>query len=594
MTSLKTILKTTGFIILAFTASSAIAQQSPNNAAFNKLLDNYYEEGLQLNPFAATAAGDNRYNDLLPNNISTPHLQKVHVYNIKYKKLVAGFKRASLNSFDKISFDIISLQIKQGLAREKFHPEYLPFTQFDGLPGVFPSLGSGKDLQPFKTALDYSNWLKRVDGFAIWADTAIANFNKGIAAGMVLPRALVVKMIPQMEAQTVTDTAKNIFYGPIRNLPASFSEDQKASTRQAYQNAITNKIIPAYRKLADYLKNVYLPKARTTAGFNDLPNGAAMYQFAIEQFTTTTKTPEEIYKTGLSEVDRITKEIEGLKTKIGFNGSIADFFNYSLKDKQFFPFTTDEQVLDSFRIILPRIEPNLKKMFNIVPKTAFEVRAIEKFKAATSSANYQRGAEDGSRPGYFNVPIIDASTYNKLGMENLFLHEAIPGHHFQLSLQQENKAAPKIRKFAVYSAFSEGWALYTESLGEELGLYTDPYQKLAADKSELFRAIRLVTDVGLHTGKMTREESIKYMMEKGGRAEQGSISETERYMSRAGQALSYKIGEMKIKELKARYQQQLGANFNIKSFHDAILLGGSMPLSVFETYMDEWVKTQKK
>ena len=236
----------------------------------------------------------------------------------------------------------------------------------------------------------------------------------------------------------------------------------------------------------------------------------------------------------------------------------------------------------------------LKKIFNIVPKAAFEVKAIDKFKAATSAANYQRGAEDGSRPGYFNVPIITAASYNKLGTENLFLHEAIPGHHFQLSVQQENANTPKIRKFAAYAVFSEGWALYTESLGEELGLYTDPYQKLAALKSELFRSIRLVTDVGLHTGKMTREESIKYMMEKGGRAEQGSISETERYMAYPGQALSYKTGELKIKELKATYQKYLGAKFSIKNFHDALLLVGSVPLNILETYMAEWANEQSK
>ncbi|MFN2438894.1 MAG: DUF885 family protein [Chitinophagaceae bacterium] len=566
MNPIKNFVKNAGCIILALSGSSLFAQQPPNNTAFNKLLNNYYEESLQLNPLSATAAGDNRYNDLLPNNISVPHLKKVHAYNVKYQKLLGAFKRKSLNSFDKISYDIISLQIKQALEREKFHFEYIPFDQIDGLAGMFPSLGSGKDLQPFKTVKDYNNWLKRIDAFTVWADTAIANFNKGIAMGMVLPRALVIKLIPQMEAQTVADTAKNIFYGPIKNFPATFSASEKSTIGLSYNNAIANKIIPAYRKLADYLRNIYLPKARNTFGYNSLPNGAAMYQYSVEVYTTTNKSPEEIYQTGVSEVERISKNIEALKIKIGFNGSTADLFNYSLRDKQFFPFSSDEQVLDSFRALLPRIEPHLKKIFNIVPKTAFEIKAIEKFKAATASANYQRGTEDGSRPGYFNVPILEAASYNRLGMENLFLHEAIPGHHFQLSLQQENPTLPKIRKFARYSAFSEGWALYTESLGDELGLYTDPYQKLAAYNAELFRAIRLVTDVGLHTGKMTREESIKYMMEKGGRSEQFAISETERYMARAGQALSYKIGEIKIKELKVRYQKNVRSKIQHKKF----------------------------
>ena len=395
----KTLLQTACFILFLFTASALFAQQSANNAEFNKLLDDYYEEGLKLNPISATAAGDPRYNDLLPNSISVPHLQKVHDYNVKYRKLLSAFNRASLNAYDQISFAIVKLQTQQALAREKFHLEYMPFSQFDGLPVSFPSLGSGKDLQPFKTVKDYDNWLKRVDAFAVWVDTAIANFNKGIATGMVLPRALVVKMIPQMEAQTVADTAKNIFYGPIKNMPAGFSPEQRAATRLAYQNAINNIIIPAYRKLTDYLKNVYLPKARTTSGINDLPNGTAMYQFQIEVFTTTNKTPEEIYQTGLNELERITKEIEALKTKIGFSGSMEEFFNFALKDKQFFPFKTDEEILDTYRAILPKIEPNLKKLFNIIPKTKFEVRAIEKFKAATSAANYQRGTEDGSRPG---------------------------------------------------------------------------------------------------------------------------------------------------------------------------------------------------
>ena len=581
-------------VIISILLSSNLFAQTANNNDFNKMLDNYYEDGIVLNPFAATQRGDNRYNDLLPNNIAAPYLKNVHAYTLKYQALLSTYKRESLNAFDKVSFDIVSLQIKQAQESEKFHLEYLPFNQMNGLPNQLPSLGSGLGIQPFKTVKDYQNWLKRMVAFTDWADTAIANFNKGIAIGMVFPKSLVVKMIPQLEAQTVTDTAKNIFYGPIKNMPASFSQNEKANIRLSYYNAINNNIIPAYKKMAEYLKTVYLPKARTTSGINDLPNGAELYKYYVRVFTTTNKTPEEIYAIGLSEVNRITMQIDSLKTNIGFKGSREDFFNYALKDKKFFPFTTDEQVLDSFRAILPKIEPNLKRLFNVIPKAAFEVKAIEKFKVASSAANYERGAEDGSRPGYFNVPIITAVTYNKLGMENLFLHEAIPGHHFQLSVQQENAALPKIRKFAGYSVFSEGWALYAESLGEELGLYTDPYQKLAAYTSELFRAIRLVTDVGLHTGKLTREEAIKYMMEKGGRAEQGSISETERYMSFAGQALSYKTGELKIKELKARYQKSLGSKFNIKNFHDAVLLVGSVPLSVFETYMDEWAATQGK
>jgi uncharacterized protein (DUF885 family) len=594
MNRVKTLCRNTTIILVVLSSTIVLAQKRDKKTEFNKFVDNYYEEGLLFNPIAATQRGDNRYNDLLPNDIAAPYLKKQHDFTIKYQKLLKAFDSNKLNSFDKIAFDIMSLQLKQATEREKFHFEYMPFTQFDGYPGSLPSLGSGKSFQPFKTVKDYENWLKRIEGFKQWADTAIANFDKGIAIGMVLPKTLVVKMIPQLEAQTATDTLKNIFYEPVRNMPASFSEKEKTIIRLAYQNSINSKIIPTYRKLADYLKNVYLPKARATSGYNVLPNGTAMYDYLVGVNTTTTKTPDEIYQTGLREVERITKEIDALQIKIGFQGDRKAFFNHALTDPSFFPFTTDEQILESYRAILPKIEPKLKNIFNIVPKTAFEVKAIEKFKAATSAANYQAGNPDGSRPGTFNVPIVDASQYNKLGMDNLFIHEAIPGHHFQLSLQRENQNLPKIRKFASYSVFSEGWALYAESLGEELGLYTDPYQKLAAYKSELFRSIRLVTDVGLHTGKITREESIQYMMEKGGREQQASVSETERYMARPGQALSYKTGELKITELKAKYIKRMGAKFEIKKFHDAILQVGSVPLNVFETYMDEWANKQSK
>ncbi len=462
---------------------SVIAQKPVKNESFNKVLDDYYEEGLILRPMNATSRGDYRYNDLLPNDISAPYLLKQHNYYVKYQKLLSVFKGKDLSSFDKISYDIIQFQIELALEKEKLHLEYMPVNQFRSLPNVLPSLGSGADIQPFKTVKDYENWLKRVNAFTDWADTAIANCNKGIAIGMVLPKALVIKVIPQLEAQTVTDTLKNIFYGPVKNMPSSFSDNEKANIRSAYLSALNNTIIPAYKKLADYFKNVYLPKSRSTAGLSAMPNGAEIYQHLIKDFTTTNKKPEEIYETGLKEVDRITNEIEKLKIQIGFKGTVRELYDYTLTDKKFFPFKTDEQILDSFSSILPRIEPNLKRLFNIVPKTQFAVRAIDKFKASTSAANYQSGTTDGSRPGFFNVPIVDATKYNSVGMESLFAHEAIPGHHFQISLQQENMDLPKARKFYNNSAFAEGWGLYAESLGDELGLYKDPYQKLAAYQS---------------------------------------------------------------------------------------------------------------
>lgn len=586
------LVKSAALFLLTFFTLTIQAQSSKNNKTFNELLERYYDEGLLFDPFAATQRGDNRYNDQLANDISAPYLKRLHDFNISYQQKLKQFKRASLNSFDKISFDIMKLQMEMSIDKEKFHQEYMPFNQFRSLPNSLAAAGTGTGIQPFKTVKDYYDWLKRIGAFTVWADSAIANFNKGIATGIVLPKALVVKMIPQLEAQTTSDTAKSLFYGPIKMFPISFTKEEKAALRLAYQNAITQKVAPTYQKLAAYLKTTYLPKARATSGLNAIPNGAALYQYRVKLYTTTNQTPDEVYQTGLSEVDRIIKVITALKDKAGYKGTLAQLFEYMRTERQFFPFKTDEQVLDSFKRILPKMQPHLKALFNRVPKSALEIRAVEKFQAATAAANYQRGAADGSRPGYFNMPIPDAVNFNALSMENIFAHEGIPGHHFQLSLQQENANFPKIRKFAAYSAFSEGWGLYAESLGDELGLYTNPFIKIAALKYELFRAIRLVVDAGMHTGKMTREQSINYMLDKAGWDEADAVKETERYMADPGQALAYKTGEMKIKQLRDRYQKSLGTKFSIKKFHDAVLLGGSMPLTVFETYMNDWAATQ--
>lgn len=564
--------------------------KDPKNVLFNKFLEEYYEQNSMFYPLSLTSKGDNRFNDLMPNTLSDSFRKKIHDFNVKTLKQLESFNRNSLNDFDKISYDVLSTEIKNALEAEQFHQEYIPFDQRGGLPLTLPSLGSGTSFQPFKTVKDYENWLKRIDSFPAYIDSAIENFNKGITIKMVLPKSLVTKMIPQLRAQTEMDTLKNLFYKPIINMPSAFSTEEKTKFRVAYQNAINNKIIPSYAKIASYLQNTYLPKARLTSGYNDLPNGKALYKFLVKSYTTTNLSPNKIHKLGLKEVKRITIEIEKLKNKIGFQGSIAEFYKYSVTDKIFFPFKTDEEILVAFRNILPKIEPNLKKIFNLVPKTAFDVKAVDKFKAASASASYSRGTADGSRPGYFNVPILDPKNYNNVGMETLFLHEAIPGHHYQLSLQQENKDLPKIRQFASYSVFSEGWALYAESLGEELGLFTNPYQKLGNYKAEIFRAMRLVVDTGLHTGKMTREQAITYMIENGGSEQQKSEQEVERYLSNPGQALTYKIGELKMKELKTKYQKELGTKFDIKKFHDTILLLGSVPLTAFENHLELWAK----
>lgn len=590
-------MKKTIYFLIAIAAFTACKQKDSRNGQenknFSKLCDQYYEEGLKLFPLNATYAGDDRYNDLLPNDGSVQFIQATKAYYTKYLDSLKGYDPEKLNENDKLSYDVLKDQLKESLNGLKYHFEYLPFNQMVSLPLTFGQLGSGTGAQPFKTVKDYDNWLKRVSAFSVWADTAIGNFKKGIQAGIVLPKALVVKMYPQMYSMVVTDPKKSLFYEPITNFPKDFSAEDKKRLTESYSKAILNEIVPTYQKLGDFLKNDYLPKARTSSGFSALPDGKAMYVYLVGQQTTTTKSPEEIYQTGLKEVARIKNQMDSIKNKVGFKGDLHAFFDYMRNDPKFTPFKTPKQVLDAFEDIHKRMEPSLKKMFNHVPKTPFEIRQTEAFRAASASAEYVQGSADGKRPGIFYVPILDATKFNiTSGMESLFLHEAIPGHHYQISLTQENTSLPKFRRFGTHNAYVEGWALYCESLGKELGLYTDPYQHMGALGDEMHRAIRLVVDVAIHTKNMSREEAIKYMMDNEAINEQGATAEIERYMGMPAQALGYKIGAMKIRELRTKYEKELGAKFNLAEFHNQVLKDGSLPLSVFENKMDNWAKIQ--
>lgn len=588
----------TFLFLLHFTGIKVIAQKKVPNNTFNKalheLFENYYQERLALFPLEATSAGDTRYNHLLLNDGSQEYLKKLHTVYTKYLKELTKFNPKNLTSEDRISYYILNDILNRELEAEKFHRERMPFAQFYSVPLTMGQLGNGNGNQPFKTVKDYDNWLERIEGFTIWTDTTIANFKKGIATGMVLPKALVVRMVPQFESLAETDATKNIFYGPTNHFPEEFSKEDKEQLTAAYEDAITTKLIPSYKKLSAFFGKEYLEAARTTSGINALPDGDAFYKYNIYFFTTTRTEPETIYQTGLNEVKRITGEMESLKKKMGFEGSLKELFAFMQTDKQFMPFKTVQEVLDANNAVLTKIEPQLKKYFSVKPKTPFEIREVEAFRVAAAAPQYNRSSADGKRPGIYYIPILDPTKINttNFALEATFIHEAIPGHHYQFSLLQENTKLPKFRRFSSYPVFSEGWALYVESLGDILGCYTDPYQKMGAYGNEIHRAIRLVVDVGLHTGKMNREEAIQYMMENEAIAKQTATAEIERYMAMPGQALAYKTGELKIKELRDKYKKQLGTKFSLMAFHDALLQGGNMPLSILEIYMDEWAKGQ--
>ena len=583
-----------GLILMISCKKSDIALPK-SEANIDSIASKYYEGYLKMYPLEATMQGDSRYNDLLSNNISSEFISKEIEFYTDTQKKLKSIDYDDLSDEQKTVYDVLDYTLKDKIERYAYHPELLPFSQFEGLQLDFPLLGSAEGNQPFKTTKDYDNWLKRIDAFVIWMNTAEKNFREGMKQNVVLPKKLVVKMIPQMHSEEIIteDFDKNIFYGPIKKMPKNFSAKDKEKYKILYQEAISSKIIPAYQKMGDFLEKEYLPKARNTDGINALPNGKNIYEYYAKSWTTTNKTPEEINKIGLQQVAMLRAEMEKVKTQLGFKGSLEEFLLSLKTDKKAMPFKTPEEVIAAFNGILKKIEPKLPSMFSKFPKTPFEIRRTEKFREASASAEYKQGTPDGKRPGIFYTPIPDATKYNVTnGFESLFLHEAIPGHHYQVSLQQENTEIPKFMRFGWFGAYGEGWAHYTETLGPEFGLYTDPYQKMGYLSDQMLRAVRLVVDTGIHTGKMTREEAIKYYLSNISDSEEGATAAIERYMAIPGQALGYKIGSLKILELRAKYQKQLGNKFNLAKFHDEILNQGCLPLSVLERKMELWAKKQ--
>jgi uncharacterized protein (DUF885 family) len=591
------------FLSLLFSISNCTAPDKKNSSQqFNAMLQNYWKEKYQLQPLDATMYGDSSFNDQFVNTCTQAYRDKVVSFRLRYTDSLKKYDLAGLNEQDELSYKILDFDLKISAEKEKYDTWKIPFTQMGDAGNTLSAnivlamgqYGSGASAQPFKTVKDYDNWLKRVSAYTVWCDSAINNFRQGMATNYVLPKALVLKMINICKGLLNEDVSKSIFYEPVTNMPSTFSSTEKEKITAAYKQAIKNELNVAHTKMISFLQNEYLPKALATSGVDTLPNGKEYYTLCVKDWTTTDKTLEEIYSTGLSEVARIRKEMEEIKNNTGYKGDLKSFFEFMKTDKQFMPFTSPKAVLDSFNNIYAIIQPALKKYFSLFPKSKFEIRQTEAFRAASASAEYMQGTPDGSRPGIFYVPILDPTTFNiTSGMESLFLHEAIPGHHYQGSIQMEDTTLPEFRRFKWYGAYGEGWALYCESLGKELGLYTNPYQRMGALGDEMHRAIRLVVDVAIHSKGMTREQAIAYMMENEAISEQGATAEIERYMALPGQALSYKIGALKIKELRDKYQKQLGDKFTIAEFHRQVLNSGCLPLVVLEEKLDKWVLSIK-
>ena len=571
-------------------------EEKQSSAVLDSLAEKYYDQYLQFYPLEATSQGVYKYNDQLTNTIDASFISKEISFYTSIKEELKNINYNQLPENQKVVYDVLDYTLKDKIEKYAYHPEYIPFTQFGGLPLDFPLLGSGEGNQPFQTNKDYDNWLRRMEKFPEWMDTAIANFKIGASKKEVLPKKLVVKMIAQMNGEEIIskDLSKNIFYGPIRHLSSDLTLAQKEKYRTLYKDAINNKIIPAYKKMGEFLEKEYLPNARDTDGYGALPGGNDAYNYYVKSWTTTNVNATDINKIGVQQVNMLRAEMEKVKQQVGFQGTLEEFLTDVKSNPKAMPYKTSKEVIDAFNGILVKIEPKLKTMFSVTPKTGFEIRQTEKFREATASAEYIQGTPDGKRKGIFYMPLPDPTKFNVTsGMESLFLHEAIPGHHYQVSLQQENTTIPKFMRFGWFGAYGEGWAHYCETLGPELGLYTDPYQKMGYLSDQMLRAVRLVIDTGLHTGKMNREEAIKYFLSNVAYDEAGATAEVERYMAMPGQALGYKIGALKIKELREKYTKEFGAKFKLSEFHDEILSQGCLPLSVLERKMALWAKSKE-
>ena len=560
---------------------------------FSAITDAYFDDKNALSPLDATQNGQTEYNDKFVFEMTESYRKKQAAFFDKFENELTTVDTTALSAEEKNSYDIIKWELAVGKDLLKYDTNLMPIHQFWGTHLTMGQYAGGTSAQPFKTEKDYKNFLKRMDSYSVWIDSAMIYMKKGIKKGMVLPKSLTVKMIPQFESMVTPKVEDNLFYSTIKLFPKDFTEAQKNTLTKEYTAVITEKLEPQFKKMTEFLKNEYLPASRTTSGIGSLPNGADLYKAYVKQWTTTSKTPEEIHELGLKEVARIKAEMEKVKEQVGFKGTINEFFEHVKTKPELMSFKKPEEVITNFEKIYQKIKPNVNKLFSLQPKCSFEIKRTEAFREATASAEYNQGSADGTRPGVFYVPIPDVKTYNCYGDEDLFLHEAIPGHHFQISLQQENQQLPDFRKFAWFGAYGEGWALYTESLGKELGLYTDPYQYFGMLGNEMHRAVRLVVDTGMHSKGWTREQAIKYSLENEAEGEAGIIAEIERYMAIPGQALSYKMGQLKISELRKKAQDKLKDKFDIKVFHQKVLESGVLPLALLEKKINNWIETGK-
>ncbi len=530
--------------------------------------------------------GDTRWTDLAPAAIA-----RRKQLASRGLPVLATIDRTQLNAVDRVSYDLFKRQAEEEVEGNRFPNELLQLTQMDGIQQDAAQMFS---VMPGATSAQLENHLARLQALPAQVVEVIALLREGLAKGITPPQ-ITLRDVPQQVLNQIPDEPlKSPLLQGFADLPPTVSGEEGLRLRAAAAKVYTAEVRPAYQRLHTFLTEKYLPAARTSIAASDLPDGKAWYAWRIKTRTSTDLTPQQIHDIGLAEVKRIRAEMERVKVQTGFKGTLKEFFAYLRSDPKFY-FTDKEELLKAYRDIAKRIDPQLMKLFKTLPRSTYGVIPVPTYaEKSQTTAYYNGGSQEAGRPGYFYANTYELNTRPKWEMEPLTLHEAVPGHHLQISLAQEMGDLPEFRRYGGYTAFVEGWGLYSESLGEELGLYTDPYAKFGQLTYEMWRAIRLVVDTGMHSLGWTRQQAIDFFLENAGKSEHDIVVEVDRYIVWPGQALAYKLGELKIKELRAYATKELGPKFDVRLFHDEVLRNGAVPLSVLDTYIREWVAAQKK
>jgi uncharacterized protein (DUF885 family) len=573
--------------LLAGAVAMPAAAATPHQA-LHALFAEEWERGLRERPEQATFNGDTRYDDRWSDLSLAAFERRAAAARAAWRRLQA-IDRAALSPADRLHRDAFAWQLQHTIERQRFREYLEPVTQQAG-----PQLLSGiAEQMPFDNAAHYRRYLARLAGLPRVIDQTIALMQEGARVGQVPPAALMQRVPAQVARQIVAEPASSPFFRPFKAFPGSIDPAQRGALAAEAQATLRDQVVPAYRRLLAYLNEHYLPRARASVAATDRPDGRAYYDFLARDYTTTTLSAEQIHQTGLKEVARLEAAMDRLQAEIGFGGSRAEFFAHLRSDPRFY-YPTPEALLDGYRSVAKRIDPELVRAFRTVPRLPYGVRPIPAEGAPdATAAYYMPGAADGTRPGYYYVNLFRPESRPRWEMVPLSLHEAVPGHHFQFARALELEGLPMFRKTAYFVAYSEGWGLYAELLGYDMGLYDDPYDRYGQLTYEMWRAVRLVVDTGLHAKGWSRQQAIDYFRAHAAKTELDIVNEVDRYIATPGQALAYKIGQLKISELRTRAERALGDRFDLREFNDAVLATGSVPLTALEARMDEWLRRQQ-